>query len=75
MIENFIFRMFSYLLVRFLFGGTAALIGAVIAQSLNIPLPWLLGPLLFVASLRLANAPVATLWALRNVGQWIIGIS
>jgi membrane AbrB-like protein len=75
MIENFIARMFSHFLVRVLFGGTVALIGAVIAQSLNIPLPWLLGPLFFVASLRLANAPVATIRPLRNVGQWIIGIS
>lgn len=67
--------MFSHFLVRVLFGGAAALTGAVIAQRLNIPLPWLLGPLFVVASLRLANGPVATIRPLRNVGQWIIGVS
>lgn len=67
--------MFSYIWVRVLFGGTAAFLGALTAQALHIPLPWLLGPLFFVGVLRLASAPVSTIGPLRNVGQWIIGVS
>jgi len=67
--------MFRYGPVRVLCGGLTALIGAWIALVLGVPLPWLLGPLFFVGALRLANAPVATIRPLRNVGQWIIGVS
>lgn len=67
--------MFSYVSLRVLLGGIAAFLGALTAEVLDIPLPWLLGPLFFVGALRLANAPVATIRPLRNVGQWIIGVS
>ena len=67
--------MFSHSAIRVVFGGLAALVGAVLAQAANMPLPWLLGPLFFVGALRLASAPVATIRPLRNVGQWIIGVS
>ena len=67
--------MFSYFLIRVLFGAVSALLGALIAQATDLPLPWLLGPLFFVGALRLLSVPVATLKPLRNVGQWIIGVS
>lgn len=67
--------MFSHFAIRVFFGGLAALLGALSAQAAEVPLPWLLGPLFFVGTLRLFSAPVATIRPLRNVGQWIIGVS
>ena len=67
--------MFSYYPIRVLLGAGAALCGALLAELLNTPLPWLLGPLFLVGSLRLLSAPVAIMKPLRNVGQWIIGVS
>lgn len=67
--------MFSHIVVRRLAGAVASLVGALIAVWLGIPLPWLLGPLFVVASLRLMSAPVAAYMPLRNAGQWIIGVS
>jgi membrane AbrB-like protein len=67
--------MFSNVIYRRIFGGLAALLGALFAVAINIPLPWLLGPLFTVAALRLLSAPIATYKPLRNVGQWIIGLS
>ncbi|MCD8503969.1 MAG: AbrB family transcriptional regulator [Burkholderiaceae bacterium] len=67
--------MFSHFATRVFLGGLASLAGALIATSLGVPLPWLLGPLLCVATLRLINAPIATFRPLRNVGQWVIGVS
>lgn len=75
MIENFVGYMFSHFIVRVLLGAVASIAGALLAQLLGVPLPWLLGPLFLVGSLRLAKAPVATIRPLRNVGQWIIGVS
>jgi membrane AbrB-like protein len=67
--------MFSQVLLKRIFGGLAALVGAGLAIALNVPLPWLLGPLFTVAILRLLQAPVAAYQPLRNVGQWAIGVS
>ena len=67
--------MFRHLLVRRFLGGCAALIGAFAALQLNIPLPWLLGPLFTVAALRLATAPVASVKPFLYLGQYIIGIT
>jgi len=67
--------MFSHIFVRRISGGITALVGALLAVWINVPLPWLLGPLFAVASLRLASAPIAAYLPLRNVGQWIIGVS
>ena len=67
--------MFSHIVVRRLFGGVVALAGALAAVWMGIPLPWLLGPLFFIATLRLLSAPVASYMPLRNAGQWIIGVS
>lgn len=67
--------MFDHLAVRKILGGLTALCGALFAQYLGIPLPWLLGPMLSVAALRLASAPIAAVKPLRAVGQWVIGVS
>jgi len=67
--------MFSHLYVRRTLGGCAALLGALIALQLKIPLPWLLGPLFTVAALRLATAPVASIKPFQFFGQYIIGIT
>ncbi len=56
-------------------GALLAWLGAQAAVWLGMPLPWLLGPLLLIGSLRLAGAP-ATCWQpLRSGGQWVIGVS
>lgn len=67
--------MFSHIVVQRALGGITALLGAWLAISIGIPLPWLLGPLFTVALLRLLSAPVAAYKPLRNAGQWIIGVS
>jgi len=61
--------------LRQFFGGCAALIGALVANNLQIPLPWLLGPLFAVAVLRLGSVPIASSKTLRFSGQWVIGTS
>ena len=67
--------MFDHLVVRRILGGLTALCGALLAEYLRVPLPWLLGPMLSVAALRLASAPIAAVKPLRAVGQWVIGVS
>ena len=67
--------MFDHTLVRNLAGALTALIGASLAVFLGMPLPWLLGPLIAVAAMRLSGAPVAAHPAGRSVGQWVIGAS
>lgn len=56
-------------------GGLIAVIGALLAVWIGIPLPWLLGPLLAVAAFRLASLPVACSVPIRCTGQWAIGAS
>ncbi len=51
----------------------AALAGAFLFRQLDLPLPWLLGPLLAVGSLRLTGASLHSPMFVRNAGQWIIG--
>jgi membrane AbrB-like protein len=40
---------------------------------MHTPIPWMLGPLLVLALLRVAGAPVAAMPGGRHLGQWIIG--
>jgi membrane AbrB-like protein len=63
------------LIWKLLIGLVASVCGALIAQWLGIPLPWTLGPLLVVASLRLLSIPVSSASPLRNFGQWVIGLT
>ena len=62
-------------LIRQFLGGCVALLGALVAIYLEIPLPWLLGPLFSVAALRLGSVPIASSRTLRFSGQWVIGTS
>jgi len=52
-----------------------ALAGALLANLLHLPLPWLLGPLLLVAASRMRGVACACPRPLRRIGQWVIGIS
>lgn len=52
--------------------GTAAGFAAV---WLHLPVPWMVGPLLAIAALRMAGAPLAAPHGARNFGQWVIGTS
>jgi len=49
-----------------------ALAGAAFA-ALHSPLPWMIGPLVTLAALRVAGAPLGALPGSRQVGQWIVG--
>ena len=50
-------------------GGLA---GATFA-ALHSPLPWMIGPLVTLAALRVGGAPLGALPGSRQVGQWIVG--
>ncbi len=42
-------------------------------RALDLPLPWMLGPLLATAAASLAGAPTQSSTPLRNTSQWVIG--
>jgi membrane AbrB-like protein len=44
-----------------------------VCTRLHTPIPWMLGPLLTLAALRVAGAPLAAPPGGRQVGQWVIG--
>ena len=52
-----------------------ALTGAVVALFLHLPLPWLMGPLLFTAMCRYSGLNVQCPAWCRKAGQWCIGSS
>lgn len=51
----------------------AAGAGAGLCVWLGTPIPWMMGPLLVTAGAAMFGAPVASLAAARNTGQWVIG--
>ncbi len=61
--------------VRLFLGFLIALSGAQFAVWLNMPLPWMLGALLFTAATRIAGWNTCCATPLRNAGQWVIGTS
>lgn len=63
------------LAVQVLIGASIALVGALLARWLGMPLPWMLGPLLLTAVTRVSGVQSRTLKPLRNMGQCLIGIS
>jgi uncharacterized protein len=65
----------SDLVIRRISGAISALCGAVLAVLAEIPLPWFLGPLIVIATLRLLSFRVAAYRPLRSVGQLVIGLS
>jgi membrane AbrB-like protein len=52
-----------------------ALAGAQLWQLLHLPLPWLVGSLYSVALARVAGLPLVAPPAVRQCGQWVIGIN
>jgi len=46
-----------------------------ICSRLHTPIPWMLGPLVTIAALRVSNVDVPALQGGRQAGQWIIGTS
>jgi len=56
-------------------GLSMAWAGALLAEALHFPLPWLLGPLLLVAISRMQGVACTCPRTLRRAGQWVIGIS
>src|SRR5690606_25892643 len=60
---------------RIAIGLVTALIGAVVATWLTIPLPWMIGALLATALSKMAGSPGTSHKVFRNGGQWVIGAS
>jgi membrane AbrB-like protein len=59
-------------------GGAGLAIGAVageLCSLLHSPIPWMLGPLVTLAFLRVAGVRIGAPPAGRQIGQWIIGTS
>ena len=50
-----------------------AWLAATLAVRWQVPVPWMIGPLLATALASMAGAPVQSSSALRNAGQWVIG--
>ncbi|MFV5213953.1 AbrB family transcriptional regulator [Azonexus caeni] len=50
-----------------------ALLAALLAQSIGLPLPWMIGPLFAVAGARMAGLRLQPLAGGRQAGQWAIG--
>lgn len=63
------------MLLRPVHAGTfvLALAGALFCQAVQLPLPWMIGPLLVTAAARMAGLPLAVPAATRPFGQWVIG--
>ena len=51
------------------------LAAALLCTVLHTPLPWMIGPLLAVASARMWGADLRAPSQARNAGQWVIGAS
>ena len=62
-------------LLRYLPGLSVALAGALLANLLSLPIPWLLGSLLLSAAANLKGLPVKAPAAGRKIGVCIIGLS
>ncbi|OTG86488.1 ammonia monooxygenase [Acinetobacter sp. ANC 4558] len=60
---------------KYFYSFCFALCGALLAQKLQLPLPWLLGPLLITAILKINRAPIECHQSARQLGLLIIGLS
>lgn len=60
---------------KYFYSFCFAFCGALIAQKLNLPIPWLLGPLFITAFLKMNNAPIDCHKSARQIGLLIIGLS
>lgn len=61
--------------VAVLLGLGLALLGAWLALWLNMPLPWLLGPLILTAVTRMSGLQSRCLPEVNKFGRWVIGLS
>lgn len=61
--------------LRLLQGFLIALVGALVAVWLHLPLPWMLGALLLTAATKIGGARTICIRPLRNAGQCIIGLA
>jgi len=52
-----------------------ALAAALLCVGLGTPLPWMIGPLLATSIASILGAPTRSVPALRNAGQWVIGMA
>ncbi len=52
-----------------------ALVAALAAVWLHLPLPWMIGPLLATAGCGMAGMKLASSTRLRNAGLWMIGVA
>lgn len=62
-------------ILPYVFGFLIALGGALLANWLNSPLPWLIGPLVITAITSMSGAPTKSHTYARRAGQWVIGTS
>ncbi|THF64512.1 AbrB family transcriptional regulator [Pseudothauera nasutitermitis] len=60
---------------RCLLGLCVALFGAALALWLDVPLPWLLGPLILTAATRLSGVASRCPSPVNRLGRWVIGVS
>lgn len=60
---------------RIALGLASGALGGALLRWLHVPLPWLIGPLIAMALLRLFNAPVDGMPAGRQMGQGVIGVA
>lgn len=62
-------------ILPYVFGFLIALGGALLANWLNSPLPWLIGPLIATAITSMLGTPSKSHDYVRCAGQWVIGTS
>lgn len=60
---------------RSLAAVAVAIVGALVCVYLHTPLPWLIGPLIAVAGVSMANGKLAEPPLARQAGQWAIGVA
>lgn len=58
---------------RFLGTLSLAFAAALVWRALDLPLPWMIGPLLATAAASIAGLPTTSSHRARNAGQWVIG--
>jgi membrane AbrB-like protein len=61
--------------VRGFAGVVVGVLAGYVCSLLRTPIPWMLGPLVTVAALKVSGAPVDAPPGARQVGQWVIGTS
>ena len=52
---------------------TIGFVAALTCEALHVPLPWMIGPMLAVATVRISGLHVTAPRGSRQMGQWIIG--